>query len=154
VNTTRSRSSVVRFWLAAAVGWAVIATGVLGVLRDADATRPGDLTRWFLGLLLLHDLVLVPIALSSAWLLSHVAPLSLRTPLLLGAAATALVVALAWPLVRGYGEREANPTLLPLPYGRNLAVALALVWSAVVVTSMLGWRHRSRRTSGRTEDAK
>jgi hypothetical protein len=123
------------------------------VLRDADATKPGDLTRWFLGLLLLHDLVLVPAALGAAWLLARAAPRRLRTPLLLGAAATALVGALAWPLVRGYGERTANPTLLPLPYGRNLAIALALVWAVVVVAAVLGRRHGSRGAADRADGA-
>jgi hypothetical protein len=127
----RSRLSTGLFWVSAFVGWLVITIGIRGILDDSSATRPGDLARWFVVLLLVHDALLVPVVLIVGWLLGRVLPAGAVVPARLGLAASALIVAVAFPLVRGYGERGANPSLLPLDYGRNLAIALGLVWLVI-----------------------
>jgi hypothetical protein len=58
----------------------------------------------------------------------------------LALAVTALVTAIAWPLVRGWGYRAANPSALPLDYGRNLVgvvvtVCVVALLAAVVRTT-------------------
>jgi hypothetical protein len=136
----RTRTSRIAFWVAAVIGWAFITIGLVGVHRDRDATRPADLARWFVGLLLVHDLLVVPVALGIAWGVGRVVPGRFVVAVRAGLAATALVVALAFPLVRGYGERASNPTLLPLPYGRNLVIAIGTIWLVVgglVVASLV-----------------
>jgi hypothetical protein len=145
-DVMRERSPVARvaFWAGAAVGWTVIAIGARGVLRDSDATRPGDLGRWFVGLLLVHDLVLVPLVLAVGWFAGRVLPARAVVHVRLGLAASAVLVAVAFPLVRGYGEREGNPSLLPLPYGRNLVIALVLAW-AVIGAALVVAAVRARR---------
>jgi hypothetical protein len=140
----RSHFAKAVFWVGAALGWVIILYGARGVLRDSDATRPSDLARWFAGLLLVHDLVLVPAVLGAGWLAGRVVPARAVVHVRLGLAASAVLVAVAFPLVRGYGEREGNPTLLPLPYGRNLVIALALVW-VVVAAAALRSTVRARR---------
>jgi hypothetical protein len=141
----RSRAATVVFWGAAAIGWVIILLGVRGVFHDSSATRPGDLAGWFAGLLVVHDVVLVPVAFGVAWLVGRVLPDRAVVPARLGLAASAVVVAVAFPLVRGYGERDANPSLLPLPYGRNLAIALVLVWVVVVGATAISRVVRTRR---------
>jgi hypothetical protein len=130
--TRRTRAATVTFWSCAIAGWAVIALGVRGVLDDSPATEPSDLARWFAGLLLLHDLVVVPAVLLVGWAVGRAAP-RVAVPVRLGLAASALAVVLVWPLLRGYGAREANPTLLALPYARNLVVVLVAIWTIVAV---------------------
>jgi hypothetical protein len=144
VMAGRTRVAKVVFWAGAALGWTVIAIGARGVLRDSDATRPSDLGRWFVGLLLVHDLVLVPLVLGVGWFVGRVLPARAVVHARLGLAASAVLVAVAFPLVRGYGEREGNPSLLPLPYGRNLVIALALTW-AIACAALARAAVRARR---------
>jgi hypothetical protein len=140
----RSRVATTAFWIAAFVGWITIAFGVRGIFHDSSATRPGDLGRWFAALLLLHDALVVPIVLAVGWAVGRVLPGKAVVPVRLGLAASAVTVAVAFPLVRGYGERASNPTLLPLDYGRNLVIALVLVWLVVgfVVACRAAWMRR------------
>jgi hypothetical protein len=133
----RSRRATAAFWVCAVVGWTVIALGVRGIFVDRSATRPSDLVRWFGGLLVLHDAVLVPVALGVGWLVGRLIPARASAYVKVGGAMTATVIALWWPLWRGYGRRESNPTLLRLPYERNLLVALALGWGLVSAVALV-----------------
>ena len=49
-----------------ALGLPVVAFGVWGVLVDGPRTHPAELARWLIGAALVHDLVLVPLALAAA----------------------------------------------------------------------------------------
>ena len=48
--------------------------GVAGVVRHHVDTRPADLLRFVAGGILLHDLVVVPLALVGAYLLNRAVP--------------------------------------------------------------------------------
>ena len=132
------------FWIAVAVGWVTIAFAAWGIWSDRGLTEPVDLARWFASLVLVHDLALVPLTLAVAWAVGRVVPPAAVVPVRLGLASAALLVALAWPLVRRYGARESNPSLLPLPYGRNAAIAVAL-WTAVIAAMTVAVATRRRR---------
>jgi hypothetical protein len=144
VNADRTQRAPAAFWVAAVVGWASIGYGVRGVVVDRAATQPTDLARWFGGLLVLHDLAVVPVALAVAWLVGRAVPGPAVVPVRLGLASSAIAIALAFPLVRGYGERSGNPSLLPLPYERNLLVVLGVVWAVVAIAVSVGGLRRSR----------
>jgi hypothetical protein len=152
-SSPRSRGA----WVGVAAGWGLIAIGVRGVLHDADATEPTDLLRWVGGLLLLHDLLLVPIVVAAGYLVGRLAPRVTVIPLQLALSTSAIVIALGWPLVRGYGERSANPSLLPLAYRRNVVVLLAIIWTVtaatVVVRLLLSVRRRRRPVERHGESA-
>jgi hypothetical protein len=62
-----------------------------------------------------------------------------------GAMLVSAAVALAsLPLWRGYGGSPDNPTVNPLPYGRNLAIVLGAVWAvAAVLIAVRARRARS-----------
>ncbi len=120
------------FWTSAAIGVLLIAYGARGVLTDRAATPPRGFTEWFLGSAVVHDALLAPCVFAVAWAVGRVLPRPAVVPVRLGLATTALLVAFAWPLVRGYGRRDSNPTALPLDYGRNLALSLVAVWLVVV----------------------
>jgi hypothetical protein len=135
MSAPRSPRARALFWVAATAGWAGIVWGVVGALHDRRLTDPPNLIQWFATVLLAHDLLLVPTALGLAWLVGHFVPRRAAVPARLGLAASALITALAVPLVRRYGARDSNPSLLPLRYGRNLALALLITWIVVVVTA-------------------
>jgi hypothetical protein len=116
------------FWAGAVVGSGVVAYGIVGLVGAAPATRPGNLLAFLVGSALVHDLVLAPVVVIVGWLIARILPGWARPPVWFALAATGLLVVLTWPLVRRWGERPANPSLLPLDYSRNLVAALVVVW--------------------------
>lgn len=128
-------------WFVIAVGWAVMGWAVLGVFVDADRTHPGSWFTWVVGLALVHDLVLLPVvALVGGWLLGR-APDRWRGPVRTGLVVAGVVALATFPVVAAFGARPDNPTVLPLPAGRNLVVVVAFVAAA----SVLGGWWSSRR---------
>lgn len=126
------------FWVAVAVGWAIVAFAVRGLLGEpAWAGNPGGFARVFLGGAILHDLVFVPAVGLVGVVVARLVPGRVRAPVQAGLIASGVVVAFAWPYVRGYGSTGANPSVLPLDYGTNLAIVLGLIWTAVAVALAL-----------------
>jgi hypothetical protein len=129
------------FWAALALGWLVIAWAIRGVWRQRGGTVPREFARWFVGLGLLHDLVVLPIVLSVGWLTGRL-PIAVRRPAQAGLATTAVMTAFAWPLLRGYSRRASNRTVLPLDYTRSYVIVLSLVWGTVFVLIAAGIARR------------
>lgn len=136
------------FWAAAAVGLAIVAFGVAGLLRNVDGEA---LTSWamlFAGGLILHDGVVAPLVALLSLALVRLLPAWARPPLQAGLVVTALVLAVAVPLVAPADTRLANnPSLLPGVYDRNLLLVLAPVWLATLVAVALAHRAAMRRGS-------
>ncbi|TMQ91426.1 hypothetical protein ETD83_30950 [Actinomadura soli] len=124
-------------------GLALIAIGVRGVVANVDAVV---WLAWFAGAAVLHDGVLVPLVLA-AGLATGRLPAPARQAVRAGLIAAGCVCAVALPLVLGYGRRADEPSRLPLPYGRNLAIVLALITVATAVTVAVRVRtaRRARR---------
>ncbi len=110
------------------VGWAIIAFGAHTALHDARDAHPVALLVHVVTFDLVHDVVIAPTLFIVAWLIGKVVPAVARGPVRAAAGATALYVALAYPLVRRWGRRPTNSSTLPLDYGRNLAIVIAVVW--------------------------
>ena len=132
------------FWGGLVVGIGFIAAGVRGLLHDHAATRPDDLLKWFVGAGVVHDFAIAPLVAAAAWGTGRLLSPRLRTPVRLGLIATAMLTVLVWPLVQGWGRRAANPSALPLDYGRNLVAVVASIWLTVLVTITVRAR-RARR---------
>ena len=115
------------FWTALAAGWALMAYGLLGALANARDTNPADLARWFLGSAVAHDAVLAPAACLVGVALARLVPGRLRAPIQAGLIVSGVVVLFAFPLVRRYGVRPDNPTVLFRDYESSLLVVLAAV---------------------------
>jgi hypothetical protein len=115
-------------------GGALILMGLGGLIADAGLTDPLGWALWFGGLVVVHDMLLVPLVL-----LTGAATGMLREPfrstlrIALTIAATLCLVAL--PMVSGIGRRADDPSLLPLPYGRNLVIVLGLIALAATVAA-------------------
>jgi hypothetical protein len=117
------------FWIGLLLGGAVMAYGVTGLLDAERATQPRNLAAFFLGAGIVHDAVLAPVVVVIGWLIARVLPPWVRAPVWFALAASGILLVFTWPLVRGWGRRAANPSLLPLDYGRNVAVGLAVIWA-------------------------
>jgi hypothetical protein len=132
------------FWTGLAIGGAIMAFAVHGIVGDPGATNPPQLARWVLGAAVFHDGLVAPVATAVALLLAWRAPAWWGRPLALAAATSAMLTLFAWPLLRGYGRRALNDSTLPRDYGANLAGVLVAIWTATVAVVALRALRRRR----------
>jgi hypothetical protein len=132
------------FWAGLAVGWSVIAFGIVDLVRHADATNPPGLARWVLGGLLVHDLLLAPVVAIALVGIQRWTRPPWRGPVTAALATTALVVLFAFPLLRGYGRRPANPSALPRDYVVATVCIIGAIWVAAAIAGLIGRRSRWR----------
>lgn len=128
------------FWVGLVLGWAVIGVGVRGLLLHAHTVMPTNPRRWIVVLVgsnLVHDFVLLPVVFVAGRILRSVAPPRLLAPLQVGLICSSVVALFSYPLVRDFGHRPDNPTILPRDAAHGLVVVLAAVWIAVIVASAL-----------------
>ncbi len=131
------------FWTGVAVGGAVMAWGVYGLMTDAGpgatATRPARWLLWFVGALVVHDAVVAPLVLLTGRGVRRVAPVVLRTPLQVGLTLSAVVTLVAYPLLRGYGNsaQSGNTSILPGSYLPAWLTLLGVVWAAAAVLAFV-----------------
>lgn len=115
------------------LGVVVLVAGLRGVWVHRVDTRPWlgakDLVAFWLGGALLHDLLVAPLTLAVALVVRRAVPHPLRSWALGALVVSATTTLMAWPALRGYGERPDNPTILPRDEWRGLAIILALVWT-------------------------
>ena len=112
-------------------------------MQQTGWSRSFGVARWFGGGILLHDLVLVPIVLAVVWAIGRWTPPPVHTPLRAAVLGSALVVAIGWPGLRGYGNKPDNATIHPLDYGSAVLTLLVLLWAAAA--GVVGVASRSAR---------
>lgn len=141
------RVNPVLFWSLTLLGAGILGFGVYGIWTHANTGILGVPLRpwltWFIGALLVHDLIVAPTTLLIGRGLRHVRPRVLRTPLQVGLAITAVVAVVSFPLVRGYGadSQVGNTSIIPKNISVGVLVVLALVW--VTLAGVTWWRARS-----------
>lgn len=133
------------FWGGLLVGGGLAAFGLFGAWLDRADTHPGELVLWLAGAGIVHDAVLAPIFIALA-LLTAKLPAPARSPVRIGLAISGCLTAIAWPLVRRWGASVANPSALPLDYGPNLALVLAVGWLVVLFAVLIRMRGARRST--------
>jgi hypothetical protein len=121
------------FWVACVAGWAVITFGAFGLVDQRGVRSAFDVGVWVVGGNVVHDALVVPIVLGFGVFLAVVLQPPWRAPMCAGLATTALVVAIAYPALRGFGRKPKNPTVLPLDYTSAVLTALAVVWALVAL---------------------
>lgn len=128
-------------WLALTVGAGLSGYGGYLLLAGGWPAQRSALT-WFVGGVVLHDALLVPLTLLVGVLLLRVVPGTYRG-LVQGALVVSAVLALALlPLMSGRGRTPSNLSQQPLPYTRNLLLVLIGVW--LVTAALALWRARPR----------
>jgi hypothetical protein len=134
------------FWFCLAIGAGCMAFGLISLFSRAAATDPPNFAVFFIGLALVHDLVLAPVVIGAAWLLRGVLPRRVRGLLYGALAVSAIVAGYSIPFVAGWGIQPDNPSFLPRDYGFGLLVVLAWVWiTAVAIGLARVWVGRGGR---------
>jgi hypothetical protein len=136
------------FWPALAVGLAIIAVGVRGLLLNADsqmATKPVGWLVLFVSGNLVHDFVLVPVVLVVGAVVSRLPSAgAIRRPLQFALICSAMTLLFVYPFARGYGRNPASPSVLPQDYVQGTAVVIAFVWAAALLWSLWLFQRRKR----------
>lgn len=131
-------------WIGVAIGGPILLLGLRDVVEHATRTHPFELARWVVGAALVLDLVVLPVCLLFGRAISG------RPALRWALSASATLVLVGWPSIRGYGRSRGNPSLLPRDYGTGTIAAMA-----VTVGASLAWWavSRSSRRSPEVADA-
>ena len=116
--------------VAAVVGVAMFVVAVRYTAMRSIDVRPTLWVKWWVAAAVIHDVVVAPLAIVVGWVAIRFAPRAAKAPVQTALILTAVVVAVAWPALRGYGRNPSNPSYLPRNYGTGLALSLALVWLA------------------------
>jgi hypothetical protein len=122
----------VAFWIGLVAGGGLMAYGIVGMLGASAATQPDNLAAFLLGAGIVHDAFIAPAVVIVGWLVTRLLPPLARVPVWFALAATGLLVTFTWPLVRAWGRRIANPSLLPYDYGRNVVIGVAVIWAVAL----------------------
>jgi hypothetical protein len=139
------------------LGVPVMLVGIVGLATHTDATPPSSYLKFFVGGDLVHDFLIAPVAGAIAFVLLRRAPSGARAPVRFALFTSAVVVAIAWPALRGYGRMRApdNKSVQPL----NYATAVGTVIATIFVVSVL-WlvahatAQARRRVSARGRNAR
>jgi hypothetical protein len=121
-----------------AAGILIMGYAVTGALLDPDLAPAGVLA-FLAGALVVHDLIWMPVVLAVGAVLTRLVPPRRRPVVIAATISAAAVTIVALPLVLGFGHPADNPSALPSPYGRNLALVLL----GVVAVAALSWRGRA-----------
>lgn len=131
------------FWVGAAIGIAIMAFGIRGVFGQSQGTRPFDLATWVIGADLLHDLVIAPLVIIIGVVVLAVIGARWRPAIRGGLFASAIVLAVGWAPLRGYGRATApdNPTIQPLNYATAVTSVVVAIWIMVGIWCAIeAWR--------------
>jgi hypothetical protein len=139
-------------WLVIVLGWALMVGAVVGALGDDRLRGAGSWVRWLVGAAVVHDLVVLPLVVATGWAVSRFVPLAWRTPVRIAAIAGAIVAATVWPIARRWGARDDNPSILPLPVGRNLLVLVVLLAVAAAAAGTVTHLRRGSNAAVVTAD--
>jgi len=111
-------------------GLLAIGYGVVGTLAT-PGSRPVAELLFLAALVVGHDALLMPLALLAGALIARFTPVPARAAVRLAALVSLAVLVVALPPLLS-GGRPDDPSALPLPYGRGLAVLLVLAWGAAL----------------------
>jgi hypothetical protein len=118
-------------WLCAVVGGAITLYGLHGLIRALHGITSRQFLQWFVGADLAHDLIVAPAACVIGAGLARLVPAPARAHVRAGLFATAVVVAIAWAPLHGYGHDSApgNTSVQPLDYSTAVPTVLVAVWA-------------------------
>lgn len=135
------------FWITALIGWALIVTGIRGVIVDARFTRPPQWTAWFIGAAVFHDFGVAPFVFAVA-----AGPLRglhrpYRAIIQAALVLTALITAMTLPVLLRLGRTGGNPTVLPTSAARPFAIVVGAIWvvTAAALAAAGRFGHRDPR---------
>lgn len=123
-------------------GLAVVTIAVIGLVRNLGYGY-GHYVRFLALGWLANDLLVLPAVIVAGFVAGRWLPRWAK-PVVQGALFVSLVlVVVALPLLLGPGRNADIPSALPREYGRNLLLALAVVWLVAGVLMLLRRRRRA-----------
>lgn len=125
------------------LGAAVLGYGVVGLLTEPAIRDPEGVGEWLVVGLLVHDAVLAPLVFAACALAYRVIGGRGRGRLAALLLTGGSLVLISIPALVRHG-RNANPTVLPLDYARNLGVLLAVLIGASMLYSLVDAMRRRR----------
>jgi hypothetical protein len=125
-----------RFWLTAAIGWAIIAYGLRGMFHHHIDTRPSNLAKFAVGGALIHDLIFAPAVLVVGLLVARVVKGRARAIIQAALFVSGCLALFSYPLVRGFGHATHNPSSEPHNYTANLGIVLGIVWGVATILAV------------------
>jgi uncharacterized membrane protein len=130
-----------------AIGIGFVVVGVRGILTHSHDTHPRSWITWVIAAALAHDLILAPAIAVVGVVVGRLVPRRARAAVQVGllVSGCVLVVGLTAVLTPGGRHYADNSSLLPLAYGRNLVIVLAIVWTAIAIAIVVALRRRTRR---------
>ena len=131
-----------------AIGIGFVSIGVRGIVTHSDDTHPRSWITWVIAAALAHDLILAPAVGVIGVLVGRLVPGRARAAVQIGllVSGCVLVVGLTAVLTPGGRHYFDNASLLPLAYGRNLLIVLAIVWTAIAIAIVVVSRRRPSGT--------
>ncbi len=146
MTTDREHPTSPVFWVGLVLGWGIMAYGVWGFLGDHRSTVPARTVWWIAGTAVAHDAIVAPLITVVGLGLAALLPRWARGPVTAAVAASGVVLLFSYPLLRHFGRRADNPSILPLDYPRNVAVVLGAIWAAAAVGLVIRFRQSRRRS--------
>ena len=133
------------------LGYAVIAFGAIGLLQHLAFDKVTRVALWVAGADLLHDFVIAPIVCLVGLGIAHWVPTPWRWPIRAAAILSAIVLAVSYPALRGFGRQTApgNATVLPLDYTTAVLTVLSVIWVAALVTGLIATIRGGRMKAAR-----
>lgn len=123
--------TLIRLLLAAlgvGLGW----YGIM-LLLDMNPTDLKSIALWFTAGILVHDALFAPLCAALGLTARRLLPASTWAPLACGALCTLTLALIAVPVIGRAGAIPGNPTILDRNYALGLAIAIAVVWLAVLL---------------------
>ena len=146
------------FWIALPIGAAVMVFGAIGLIGDLGVGGGVEVGGWLVGADVAHDFVLAPLACLVGAAVARALPRWCRAPTQAALVTSGVLLIVVFPALRGYGRATVpdNPSIQPLDYTTSTLTALAVVWAAAgvwsvvrIATSDRGTRRpRTRATPG------
>ena len=131
-------------WVIGTLGVVLLGWGAVELL-PVVADSPLSLGGWLLGGPVLHDALLAPLVGVGGAVIARVLPKPWRAPVGAGLVLSGILVALAVPYLWRTFSGPVTPGLHDRPYLAGLLIALAVVWTGVVVAGLLGRGKRGKR---------
>lgn len=117
------------FWTGTVLGWLIIAYGAKLLFDDPEASWFNTVRLVAIGIVA-HDIVWLAISVGVGWLLSKALGTKVPYWIRWSGWTSAIVIAMWFPLWRGYGDRIRNDTILPRNYTASIFILLAVIWLA------------------------
>jgi hypothetical protein len=123
------------YWVALAIGAAVMTYGAVGLLGDTGFGAGVDVGVWLVGADVAHDFVLAPLACLIGAAAARLLPRWCRAPVQAALLTSGVLLIVVFPALRGFGRDHVpdNPSVQPLDYTTATLTALAVVWAAAGV---------------------